>query len=192
MADFCSKSSFQLSLRVQPVSPVSEINYAIVCDVYNYNLIYFCLVNFYIHVAKLYNQNKPLFCSCIKFVLFPYTVAPYDVNITGENRYSQGSQLQLHCSSEGGPQLEYSWSRGNTFSNNTTTNTNNLTVSNVTTLDGGNYTCTVTNDAGSSNNTVIVYSELILAITKMWPNFGKSLILACLKQLEFLSIAWHY
>ena len=46
------------------------------------------------------------------------------------------------------------------MSNDTTTNTNNLTISNVTTLDGGNYTCTVTNDAGSSSNTVTVYGEL--------------------------------
>ena len=94
-----------------------------------------------------------MFCSL-------YTVAPYDVNITGNNTYPHGSQLQLHCSSEGGPRLEYSWSRANTLSNDTTTNTNNLTISNVTTLDGGNYTCTVTNDAGSSSNTVTVYGEL--------------------------------
>ena len=46
------------------------------------------------------------------------------------------------------------------MSNDTTTNTNNLTISNVTTLDGGNYTCTVTNKAGSSSNTVTVYGEL--------------------------------
>ncbi|XP_065906524.1 uncharacterized protein [Dysidea avara] len=86
-----------------------------------------------------------------------FEIAPYDVNITGNSTYPHGSQLQLHCSSEGGPQLEYSWSRTNTLSNDTTTNTNNLTISNVTALDGGNYTCTITNDAGSSNNTVTVY-----------------------------------
>ena len=89
------------------------------------------------------------------YVLF-YTVTPYDVNITGDNTYPHGSQLQLHCSSEGGPQLEYSWSSPNS----SYTTTNNLTISNVTPLDGGNYTCTVTNDAGSSSNTVTVYGEL--------------------------------
>ena len=93
--------------------------------------------------------------------MFLYTVSPYGVNITGNNTYPRGSQLQLHCSSEGGPQLEYSWSRTNTLSNDTTTNTNNLTISNVTTLDGGNYTCTVTNVAGSSSDTVTVYGELV-------------------------------
>ena len=79
----------------------------------------------------------------------------------GDNIYLQGDQLLLHCSSEGGPQLEYSWSRTNTLSNDTITNTNNLTISNITTLDGGNYTCTVTNDAGSNSNTVTVYGELV-------------------------------
>ena len=116
------------------------------------------------------NYNQPLFYQYKQFVLFLYTVAPYGVNITGDNTYPHGSQLQLHCSSKGGPQLEYSWSRTNAFSNNTTTNTNNLTISNVTTLDGGNYTCTVTNDAGSSSNTVTVYGEL-LHITCLFPCF---------------------
>ena len=105
--------------------------------------------------------RKGLFYQCKQFVLFIYTVAPYGVNITGNNIYPHGSQLRLHCSSNGGPQLEFSWSRTNTLSNDTTTSTNNLTISNVTTLDGGNYTCTVTNDAGSSSNTVTVYGELI-------------------------------
>jgi len=92
--------------------------------------------------------------------LFIYIVAPYDINITGDDTYSNGNLLQLYCISDGGPRLEYSWSRTYTFSYETATYTNNLTISNVTTLDGGNYTCTVTNDAGSSSNTVTVYSEL--------------------------------
>ena len=104
------------------------------------------------------------FCvlSLLLMVLFAYTVAPYDVIITGDNTYPHGSQLKLHCLSEGGLQLGYSWSSPN-LSYSTT---NSLTVSNVTTLDGGNYTCTVTNDAGSSSNTVTVYSEFV-HITQM-------------------------
>ncbi|XP_065908777.1 uncharacterized protein [Dysidea avara] len=101
--------------------------------------------------------NIPSSVNYSNVFILNITVAPYNVNITGNITYPHGSQLQLHCSSEGGPQLEYSWSRTNTLSNDTTTNTNNLTISKVTALDGGNYTCTVTNDAGSSNNTVTVY-----------------------------------
>ena len=94
---------------------------------------------------------------CNAWIDFVCTVTPYDVNITGNSTYPHGNQLQLRCSSEGGPQLEYSWSSPNS----SYTATNNLTISNVTTLDGGNYTCTVTNDAGSSSKTVTVYGELV-------------------------------
>jgi len=87
----------------------------------------------------------------------------------GDNTYSYGNQLELTCSSEGGPNLEYSWSRINTFSAITTTNTSTLTISDLATVDGGNYTCTVTNDAGTSSATITVYSEsFVLCI----PNFS--------------------
>ena len=75
------------------------------------------------------------------------------------NMYPQGEQLELTCSSEGGGQLQYSWSRTNMFSATTVTNTATLTISSLTAVDGGEYTCTVTNEGGSSNNTIIVYSE---------------------------------
>ena len=77
----------------------------------------------------------------------------------GHNTYDNGDQLQLNCSSEGGPDLVYSWSRNNDFSNETVTNTNTLTISDLATADGGDYACTVTNDAGSNNTTVTVYGE---------------------------------
>ena len=84
-----------------------------------------------------------------------YIVAPYNVAVMGDNLYSQGDQLQLNCSSEGGPQLEYTW----TFSDSIITNANSniLTIDNITTSNGGDYTCNVTNNAGSDNNTIIVY-----------------------------------
>ena len=88
------------------------------------------------------------------------TVAPYNVVIMGDNTYDNGDQLELNCSSEGGPDLVYSWSRTNTFSATTTTNTSTLTISDLATVDGGDYTCTVNNSAGSSSTTVTVYSKL--------------------------------
>ncbi|XP_065901652.1 uncharacterized protein [Dysidea avara] len=84
-------------------------------------------------------------------------VAPYNVVIMGDNIYDNGDQLELHCSSEGGPDFKYSWNRTNLFSVTTTTNTSTLTISNLTTVDGGNYTCTATNDNGTSMNTITVY-----------------------------------
>ena len=105
-----------------------------------------------------YSEQHIMYCSITSF----YLVAPYDVAIMGDNMYPQESQLELSCSSEGGPNLVYSWSRSGTheISATTTTNTNTLTISDLATVDGGDYTCTVTNDAGSSNTTVTVYSKL--------------------------------
>ena len=85
------------------------------------------------------------------------SVAPYDVEINGVRRYSYGSDIELNCTSEGGPQLEFTW----IFSNNTIDNDTILNISNATVTNGGDYTCNVTNDAGFSSNTTTVYSELI-------------------------------
>ena len=75
----------------------------------------------------------------------------------GDNLYNQGEQLQLNCSSEGGPELEYTWLfSGDTIPN---ANTSTLTMNSVTTTNGGNYTCNVNNDAGTDSDTVTVYSK---------------------------------
>ena len=92
-------------------------------------------------------------------------VAPYDVTIMGDNTYNNnnGDRLELSCSSEGGPGLTYSWSRTmNDFETSTTTNTSTLNISSVATVDGGDYTCTVTNGAGSNISTITVYGEFAL------------------------------
>ena len=85
------------------------------------------------------------------------SVTPYEVTIMGDPTRNNGDQLMLNCSSEGGPGLEYSWSRTNAFSANTMTNTSTLTISDLATVDGGEYTCTVNNSAGTNSTTVIVY-----------------------------------
>ena len=75
--------------------------------------------------------------------------------------YPQGDQLTLRCLSEGGPQLEYSW----IFSGREIATTPNLTINNVNPFNGGDYTCNVTNDAGSESDTIIVYSKLLMLNT---------------------------
>ena len=82
-------------------------------------------------------------------------VAPYNVSAIGNNMYLQGEQLKLSCLSEGGPQLEYSW----IFSDSEIGTSANLTINNVSALNGGDYTCNVTNDAGSESYTITIYSK---------------------------------
>ena len=74
--------------------------------------------------------------------------------------YNYGEQLQLNCSSEGGPVLEYTW----LFSDNIIPNANNstLTIDNVNTSHAGYYTCNVTNNAGTESDSITVYSKLII------------------------------
>ena len=84
-------------------------------------------------------------------------VAPYNVEIAGIRRYPYGSDIELNCTSEGGPQLEFSW----IFSNSITDNDAMLNIISATVSNGGDYTCNVSNNAGFSSNTTTVYSELI-------------------------------
>ena len=76
----------------------------------------------------------------------------------GDDIYSQGDQLRLICSSEGGPELEYTWLLSESLIENA--NRSTLIIDNVTTSDGGDYTCNVTNNAGYDTKTVTIYSEL--------------------------------
>ena len=92
------------------------------------------------------------------------TVAPYNVHITGDNMCSNGDRLELKCSSDGGPDFEYSWSRNgeNGLSSDVIVTTDTLVIPIITTADGGDYTCTVTNDAGSSTDTMTIYGVFIM------------------------------
>ena len=76
----------------------------------------------------------------------------------GDNLYNQGDRLELNCLSEGGPLLEYTWLFSGDIIDNA--NTSTLTIEDVNTSHAGDYTCNVTNDAGTENITVTVYSKL--------------------------------
>ena len=80
----------------------------------------------------------------------------------GDNLYDQGDQLQLNCLSEGGPVLEYTWLLSDDIIDNA--NTSTLTINNVSTTDGGDYTCNVTNNAGYQSNNITVYSKSVLLL----------------------------
>ena len=77
--------------------------------------------------------------------------------ITGDNLYNQREQLQLNCSSEGGPLLEYIWMFSGDIIPNA--NTDTLIIDNVNTTHAGGYSCNVTNDAGTDSDTITVDSK---------------------------------
>ena len=79
------------------------------------------------------------------------------MEITGIRRYPYGSDIELNCISEGGPQLEYSW----IVLDKQVGNYSMLNISNAIVSNGGDYTCNVTNAAGYATNMTTVYSELI-------------------------------
>ena len=86
------------------------------------------------------------------------TVAPYNVVVMGDSLYNQGEWLQLNCSSEGGPTLEYTW----LLSDYMIANMSTLIIDNVNTTHAGDYTCNVTNYAGTDSNTITVYSKSLV------------------------------
>ena len=84
--------------------------------------------------------------------------------VIGNNLYSynRGEQLQLNCSSEGGPVLEYTWLLSDIIIPNA--NTSTLTIDNINTSHAGDYTCKVTNSVGTDSDSITVYSKLIMYI----------------------------
>ena len=77
----------------------------------------------------------------------------------GDNLYNHRDQLVLSCSSEGSPELEYTWlPPGNV--NSITSTRSTLIIDNIS--NGGEYTCNMTNNFGTDSNTIIVHNELLL------------------------------
>ena len=85
--------------------------------------------------------------------------------ITGDNLYNQREQLQLNCLSEGGPLLEYTWMFSDDIIPNA--NTDTLIIDNVNTTHAGDYSCNVTNDAGTDSDTITVDSKSLYSVILM-------------------------
>ena len=80
----------------------------------------------------------------------------------GDNLYNQREQLRLNCTSEGGPVLEYTWMFSGDIIPNA--NTDTLIIDNVNTTHAGDYSCNVTNDAGTDSDTITVHSKSLYSI----------------------------
>ena len=71
-----------------------------------------------------------------------------------------GETLTFTCSAQGGPDNTYQWQNdGRDLMNETDTT---LIVSNIAAMNGGNYTCMVSNTAGNDSATALLYVEPII------------------------------
>ena len=82
------------------------------------------------------------------------------MTIHGSTLYEFGDTLELNCTSEGTPELKYSWSREtrnrSMFPVGIAINTNTIIINNLAISDEGSYTCTVSNEAGMFSATTFV------------------------------------
>ena len=71
-----------------------------------------------------------------------------------------GGTVTFNCSAQGGPDNTYQWQKdGEDLMNETDTT---LTVSNISAVNGGSYTCVVSNAAGNDSATAVLYVEPII------------------------------
>ena len=71
-----------------------------------------------------------------------------------------GETVTFTCSAQGGPDNTYQWQNdGEDMMNETDTT---LTVSNIAAMNGGSYTCVVSNAAGNDSATAVLYVEPII------------------------------
>ena len=94
-----------------------------------------------------------------------HTVSPQNsVRVLPDNDvFSDGDSVILTCLAEGGPGNRFEWSFNESILQNDTSNI--LTLSNITAVDnGGQYNCTVTNDAGSDYDDTFVNLYPIITV----------------------------
>ena len=128
-------------------------------------------------------------------MLYDLKGAPKNVTIDGFTHYFTGDTLELNCSANGSPELQYSWSRNtssghNMFPTDTTSDSNYITISNVTVDDKGVYTCTVSNEGGNSS-----YNIFITITGKNWLQSFQYILYAydvCIILIFYVCICtWH-
>ena len=71
-----------------------------------------------------------------------------------------GGTVIFNCSAQGGPDNTYQWQNDGSDLMNETDAT--LIISNITAMNGGNYTCVVSNAAGNDSATAVLYVEPII------------------------------
>jgi len=93
--------------------------------------------------------------------------------------FNRSDNVTLNCSAQGGPDNTYQWQQNGTDLDNETMQA--LTLTQISATDGGEYTCVVSNAAGSGSATtlLIVSPEVVLDPTDVSARNGTVHTLVC-------------
>jgi len=109
------------------------------------------------------------------------TVSPQgSVSVSPLNMvFNRGDNVTLNCSAQGGPDNTYQWQHIGADLDNETMQT--LTLPQISANDGGDYTCVVSNAAGSDSASTLlnVFPEIVLNPTDLSARNGTVHMLVC-------------
>ena len=93
--------------------------------------------------------------------------------------FNRSDNVTLNCSAQGGPDNTYQWQRNGTDLDSETMQT--LTLTQINATDGGEYTCVVSNAAGSGSASTLlnVSPEIVIDPTDMSARNGTVRMLVC-------------
>jgi len=93
--------------------------------------------------------------------------------------FDRGDNVTLNCSAQGGPDNTYQWQQNGTDLDNETMQ--NLAITQISLADGGEYTCVVSNAAGSGSASTLlnVSPEIVLDPTDVNARNGTMHMLMC-------------
>ena len=97
-------------------------------------------------------------------MIYFYAVSPEEsVSVSPLNMvFNRGDNVTLNCSAQGGPDNTYQWQRSGTDLDNEAMQT--LTITQISAMDGGEYTCVVSNAAGSGNASTLLNVSPYIAV----------------------------
>ena len=124
---------------------------------------YYCVASSL--MGQIRSRNVTVTSECLLRMLYMHlhvalllcVVAPDEVRIIGSNIVARGSDVLFRCSNMGGVDNSYTWLMDNVVLPGETSTS--LTLLSVDATHGGNYSCVVTNIAGSSAATVDLFIE---------------------------------
>ena len=115
------------------------------------------------------------------YIFFFNAVSPEgSVSVSPLNMvFNRGDNVTLNCSAQGGPGNTYQWQRSGTDLDNEAMQT--LTITQISATDGGEYTCVVSNAAGSGSASTLlnVSPEIVIDPVDVSARNGTVHMLAC-------------